>query len=291
MEEGRILAKDGLEISYLYSHVEDCKACVQLVHGMIEHKERYIPFMEELKKAGYSVILSDNRGHGTSINEEYRLGHIGTPEVMVEDQYLITKVIKEKNPGKSLYMFSHSMGTLIARNYLIEHDDEIEKLILCGTVACYPIAGFAVGISKLISILFGKYKRSKLLFALSNDMSFKEDIHWLSYNEENLKNYLADPLCCFKFDNYGYIQLFAMVKNLKKYKKYKLQNPNLKILSLSGKDDRTTKKTKGLRKTMNALRKIGYLDVNFKEYEHMKHEILKEKDADIVIKDIIEFYR
>ena len=164
------------------------------------------------------------------------------------------------------------------------------EIILCGTVACNSLAWLAVLLAKLNCKIFGKKKRSKLLFAFSNGMSFKEDISWLSYNEENIKNYLSDPLCCFKFDNYGYLNLFTMVKNLKKPKKYGVQNPKLKIWSISGKDDRTTAGTKGLKKTMNALRKIGYSDINVIEYENMKHEILNEKNSSIVVEDILKIF-
>ena len=40
------------------------KAVIQIVHGMCEHKERYIPFMEFLCSNGYACIIHDHRGHG-----------------------------------------------------------------------------------------------------------------------------------------------------------------------------------------------------------------------------------
>ena len=46
---------DGLEISVLCICPEEkpYRAIVQLVHGMCEHKERYIPFMEYLAEQGF----------------------------------------------------------------------------------------------------------------------------------------------------------------------------------------------------------------------------------------------
>ena len=45
---------DGLEISALCICPEQkpYRAIIQLVHGMCEHKERYIPFMEYLAEQG-----------------------------------------------------------------------------------------------------------------------------------------------------------------------------------------------------------------------------------------------
>ena len=45
---------------------KDCQpsACLQIVHGMSEHKERYYPFMEYLAEKGFACIINDVRGHG-----------------------------------------------------------------------------------------------------------------------------------------------------------------------------------------------------------------------------------
>ena len=63
---------DGLEISVmaLIPDKKPYRAVVQLVHGMSEHKERYIPFMQYLAKLGYVVVIHDHRGHG----KRYRKG-------------------------------------------------------------------------------------------------------------------------------------------------------------------------------------------------------------------------
>ena len=60
---------DGLEISVmaLIPDKKPYRAVVQLVHGMSEHKERYIPFMQHLAKLGYVVVIHDHRGHGKSV--------------------------------------------------------------------------------------------------------------------------------------------------------------------------------------------------------------------------------
>ena len=39
------------------------------------------------------------------------------------------KYIKEKYSNQKLYLFSHSMGTLVARGYMQKYDNEIEKII------------------------------------------------------------------------------------------------------------------------------------------------------------------
>lgn len=68
---------DNLEISIM-AVIPDKKpyrAVVQLVHGMSEHKERYLPFMEYLAKLGYVTVIHDHRGQcwelSVNLNELY----------------------------------------------------------------------------------------------------------------------------------------------------------------------------------------------------------------------------
>ena len=289
MENIEIKAEDGLILSCIYSKALNPKACVQIVHGMIEHKERYIELINYLNNNGYTVIISDLRGHGKSINDEYSLGHIGDIDLMVSDQLVVTEYIKNKNPKLPLFMYAHSMGSLIGRAYIEKNDLEIKKLILSGTVgrpAGVILANFVAGIKDL----FGSRKSSKLLWVMSNGASKDPSHDWLSYNKENVKNFESDPLCSFYFDNHSYKVLFNMTNNLKKKRRYKCQNPELKILSISGKDDRTTLGEKGLRNTIRYLFMAGYHNIKYFEYLNMKHEILFEDNKESVFKDIVAFY-
>ena len=80
---------DGLEISVmaLIPDKKPYRAVVQLVHGMSEHKERYIPFMQYLAKLGYVVVIHDHRGHGKSVKHQDDLGFTygGGAQAMLQD--------------------------------------------------------------------------------------------------------------------------------------------------------------------------------------------------------------
>ena len=43
-----INATDGLKLSCIYAKCENAKGCVQIIHGMIEHKERYFELINRL---------------------------------------------------------------------------------------------------------------------------------------------------------------------------------------------------------------------------------------------------
>ena len=42
------------------------RAIVQVSHGMCEHKERYLPFLQFLAEHGFVCVIHDHRGHGAS---------------------------------------------------------------------------------------------------------------------------------------------------------------------------------------------------------------------------------
>ena len=298
MKEVFIKSFDKLNLSLKIYESKKSKAIVQVVHGMCEHKERYEYFAKILQHSGFTVVLSDNRGHGKSIINDNDYGYFkdnnGT-KALIEDQKIINDYIKRNYPKVPIYMFSHSMGTLIARSYIKEYDYTIEKLIMSGS-PCYNIgANLGIIIAKVLKRIKGPKERSNILVFLTGiatqDKGKNSDPYsWLSYNQENIEKYKNDPLSQFKFSNAGYQTLFEMTKGLHKYKEYKMKNENLKILFVSGKDDNVTGNTKGLNDSIKSLIRVGYKNIDNIVYDKMRHEILNEDKKDIVIKDIIRFY-
>ena len=79
---------------------EPCRGILQLAHGMCEHKERYLPFLQEMADHGYLCIIHDHRGHGESVRQPEDLGYFypdgGT--AIVSDLYQVTRWIREQYP-------------------------------------------------------------------------------------------------------------------------------------------------------------------------------------------------
>ena len=289
MENVKIKASDGLILDAIYEKVDNPKALVVIIHGMVEHKERYQELIEVLAKNNYSSIIADLRGHGKSINDEYKLGMIGSVDQMVDDSKKVMDFIKNDNPNVKTYLYSHSMGSLISRYFIKKYSFEIEKLILSGTVGYKPGCGLGVSAAKR-RIKKNKNGYSTLLYRMSNNLSKSEDVSWLSYNKDNVKSFMDDPLCGYKFTNYSNYVLFSMTHDLHKHDKENKVNKDLKILSISGKDDRTTNHTKGVKDSVKHLKLEGFEHIRYIEYPNMKHEILAEANKNDVFNDIIKFF-
>lgn len=287
MKEFTITASDGLELSLALFEKEDPKAVIQVVHGAMEHKERYYHFCNFLNEQGYAVIVSDNRGHGHSVNEEYFLGNFDSSMKIVEDQYEITKYIKSLYPGKDLYMFGHSYGSMLARIYLQDHDDEISKLVLTGTMFPMRIAEIGQAITKLNSKVFGGNTYKGPVPAIANS---GVDV-WVCKDAETMSKYRNDPLVqnC-KYTNNAVGCLVEADALLKKVRKYKVRNPGLPILTANGSDDVCRGTFLGLHESVKLLNRIGYHHVFTITYPGMRHEVINETDKASVYRDIVNFY-
>ena len=276
---------DGHDIFVRLHENENPKGIVQLVHGMAEHSYNYVDFINYLVNDGYIVIAHDHRGHGKSISEKYPNGYMRLSEELVDDAYVVNSFIHDKYPDLPIYMIGHSMGSMVARMYLQNYDDTIEKLVLIGTVEHSKIAPFGVFIGNIISFYFGEYQPAVLTPLLPGDGYDT----WISYNMDNIIEKRNDSFRVFQFLERAVVVIIDLNNKMAKVSNYKLQNPNLRIHSATGADDIVTGSTNGLKNSIDTLAKAGYKNITYKEYDHMQHEILNEKDNKIAYDDILEF--
>ncbi|MUK90312.1 alpha/beta fold hydrolase [Ornithinibacillus sp. L9] len=286
MEAIKLKANDGLELSVALSEAKETKALVQMIHGAQEHKERYYEFIEFLTENGFTVIISDTRGHGASINEHYPLGYMDGVGEIIDDQILLTNFIKNRFPGKDLYLFGHSLGSLFARCYLQEHDAEIKKFVMSGTANYVPGVNLGIFLGRVVMLFSGKHGYSRFIRNLSGN---NKDDSWLSASLSNLERYRNDPLCQYDYQNSAMLTVFSADSNLHNYHKFKCRNPDLQILSVTGADDPITGGEKGLKESLDSLRKIGYQHISSIVYPGLKHEVLNEETNEIVYRDIVDF--
>lgn len=288
MKEFFITANDGLKISAALFEKKNPKAIIQVIHGAMEHKERYYDFCSFLNKNGYAVIVSDNRGHGHSVNDIFFLGNFDSSMRIVEDQYEITQYIKSVYPEKELYMFGHSYGSMLARLYLQDHDNEINKLVLTGTMFPMNIAEIGQGLMRFNKSVFGSNTYKGPVSAIANS---GVDI-WVCKDAETMEKYRNDPLVqnC-KYTNNAVGCLVEADALMKKIKNYKVKNPSLPILTANGKNDVCRGTFIGLSKTINLLNKIGYNHVFSITYPDMRHEVINETDKATVYDDILKFFK
>lgn len=271
------------------------KGIVQLVHGMSEHRKRYLPFMKFLAKKGYVSIINDNRGHGDSIKTDEDLGYFydNSAKYIVEDVHQVTELIKADYPEQKIILFGHSMGSLIVRNYIQKYDDEINKLIVCGSPS--NVKGTLIGllIINILEKIKGPRYRSLFVHKLAfknYSRHFKEKSinSWISSNKDEVVKYDKDNKCGFIFTLNGFKNLFKLLRNTYRHNRYQIKNRNLEILFISGADDPMIIDEDHFYESCDFFKNIGY-KVKHILYKEKRHDLLNEDIKDIIYQDIIEF--
>ena len=114
-------------------------------------------------------------------------------------------------------------------------------------------------------------------------------VDWLSYNEENVDNYISDPLCGVPFTVSGYYDLFDGMMRMADEDRYYRMNTGIPILFVAGQEDPCTGGESGFRSSVSFLKDVGYRTIDTILYPGMRHEILHEKKADTVMNDIVSW--
>jgi len=290
---------DGLEIfCTAIIPQENIIGVVQLVHGMCEHRKRYYPFMEFLAQKGYLCVIHDNSGHGESIEDISYLGpfHDGGYEALVDDIRKLQFMVKEKISDVPYILLGHSMGSMAVRCFMKKYDSCIDKVILCGSPSYFTATPFGLFVAKIACKIKKKNKHSKLLDYLvvnsTFEAKFKGPLHsWICSDPEVVEIYNQDPLCNFTFTVNGYRELLKLTMECYSKKYWNMNNKNLPILFVSGKEDPCHISPKNFGKSVHFLKDRGYEDVTARLYGGMRHEILNEKKKNRVYRDIYNFIK
>lgn len=287
---------DSLELSVLIAYPEtEPTAIVQLVHGMCEHKERYIPLMRFLSQHGYVCVMHDHRGHGKSVRTTDDLGYFyaGGYMAMVDDTHAVTQLIKNRYTDLPVYLFGHSMGSMVARSYTKRYDNELAGLIVCGSPSYNSANSIGKQIAKCQGHKHGDHYRStqmqKLAFGTYNKSFGKVSSPnaWICSDTAVVAAYDASPLCNYIFTSNGFYNLFALMDDAYARNDWRLSNPKLPIWFISGEDDPCFISPKKFNHAVDNMKKVGYVNVTSQLYPHMRHEIVNELDKEQVWNDIL----
>ena len=277
----------------------DIKGVLQIAHGMQEHSKRYTEFGEYMTNKGYVVYINDHRGHGQTAKTIDKLGFFAEKNgwnLIVEDQFILSKKIKEEYPDVPLFLLGHSMGSFIARIYATLYKNEIDGLIISGTNK-KPATLLQFG--KLMSNAQGLFKGKKAKSFLLTGMSFKGNndrfkptktaFDWLSKDHERNLNYKNDKFCGTIFSNRFFYDMFSMLLYLNSKKSYQETPTDLPLLIFSGSMDPVGDYGKEVKLVYNNYKNIGVKDIKLKLYDEGRHEMLNETNRTEVFEDIFKW--
>lgn len=125
---------------WIYVPATEPVGIVQLVHGFGEHSRRYLHMIVSYMDNGYIVAADDHVGHGKTAMINDTWGDWGDKgfHTMMEDEHTLTTIVKDLYPDLPYFMYGHSMGSFIARDYITKYGYELDGVVLCGTSGEFP---------------------------------------------------------------------------------------------------------------------------------------------------------
>ncbi len=116
--------------------VRNRKPPFRLAHGYAEHIGRYDVFARKLAEAGIVVYGNDHRGHGKTngnVGEAICFADEAGFDKVVADMRALTEIIQSENPDIPLFLFGHSMGSMLTRRYIQLYGDDLVGAVLSGS--------------------------------------------------------------------------------------------------------------------------------------------------------------
>ncbi|CUH93678.1 hypothetical protein SD1D_2150 [Herbinix luporum] len=290
-----IKQKDGYITKLIYlSSQKKPKASILILHGMAEHCIRYYPFAEYLLDLGLDVYLYNHRGHGRDKRLD-ELGYISDHkgyQLLIEDAITISKYINKNSRTKNLFLFGHSMGSLIARNVIQTYND-YNGVILCGTA--YP-SQFLIMSGLFITCLIKKIKGPRYISPFLHNLIFgnkkytvlsdRTAYDWLSRSHPAVGAYVHDPYCGFTCTASFYHDLMKLTANAANKKLLSKTKADLPLFIISGEKDPVGGYGKDVKELITVYKSLGFTNIDYKLYPDCRHELLNELNKHEVYEDI-----
>lgn len=275
------------------------RGVVQVSHGLAEHAARYERFADLLAEAGFAAYAHDHRGHGGTRAPDAPQGtfaRAGGAAAVVADVLAVHEAIAAAHPGLPVIAFGHSMGGLIALNFVMR----------------YPrrVAGAAIWNANLSAGLLGRAARAALLwerFRLGSDvpsrllprLTFRAwnaaigDVHtdfdWLSRDRAEVAQYISDPLCGWDASVGMWRDVFGLIFGGANDAWLRLIPRDMPFHLVGGGKDPSTRGGKTVLDLDARLQRNGFSNLRTRICPELRHESLNELNRDAIMRDFAEW--
>lgn len=283
----RFTAKDGLQLVAEHHPLPNPRGRVFILHGLAEHLRRYNNVVDELTGAGYACHLFDLRGHGRS---EGTRGHVSRFSDYQNDLDVFVKETTgqssrateesdqqgtrvERGHKVPLFIFGHSLGGLIALNYVL-HRPQVFDALAVGSpflAPAFKLPPFANELSALAAYVIP---------TLSLKSALQPD--WLSHDSLAVEAYRQDPLVFSTVTSSWWYAVRRAQEEIFE-RAYEIRTP---VLFLLGDADRLADS----HHSQAVFDRLGSVDKRLRIYPGFFHELLNELGRERVIKDLISWF-
>lgn len=135
MEE-KVLFKtvDGLELYGVINLAENPKAITIIVHGGMEHLNRYDELTSFLLTHQFTTMRYDQRGHGRSPGKSNLRAHIEDFNEFPDDVKAVVDYAKERFKDLPIFLIGHSIGGFSVISFGTKYPGEVAGIVTSGAL-------------------------------------------------------------------------------------------------------------------------------------------------------------
>lgn len=270
-------SRDGiaLEVRRWLADGVTARGVLVVAHGMGEHADRYRTPLEPILRSGLVGYALDHRGHGAGAQAAGMLGDYGPGGFagVVADLVALVEQARSENQGLPVILLGHSMGSMIAQAFVLDHSELIDGLALSGSAAVDVVATNGSGEVDLFSALNSPFAPGRTGF------------EWLSRDEAEVDRYVADPLCGFSLVDASMGELFGQGATLADPARLAGIRGDLPVWIASGDADPLHSLLGAVEPLIVRYRAAG-LEVEATLYPEARHEIFNESNRNEVVGDL-----
>jgi alpha-beta hydrolase superfamily lysophospholipase len=272
------------------------KAIVQIVHGVAEHSGRYERLANCLTASGYAVYANDHRGHGQTAGERKKFGIAGPDgwNAMVGNLYQLSKIARQSHPGLPLFLFAHSLGSLMAQQYLQNWGNELAGAVFSGTLSALAKHDERLTMLETATAGDAAQKPSAVFAAIQSGFNKQFEpgdtwLDWLTRDTDEVRQYAADPLCRVAICNELAADILRQAKTIWLPAQEAKIPRALPLLVVSGERDPVGDNTANVRQLLDRYRHQGMTNVECQFYPDARHDLLHELNREQVQRDIVSW--
>lgn len=275
------------------------RAVVQINHGLAEHAARYQRFMEALATHGIASIAHDHRGHGTTRAPDAPLGRFAKAagaDAVIDDVLAVHGLIAKRWPSRPVIIFGHSMGGLIALDFVLRHPD-------CVQAAAIWNANFSAGLLGRVAqaiLAWEKFRigsdvPSRILPRLTFQAwgaqvpNARTPFDWLSHEDVEVAKYISDPLCGWSASVSMWQDVFELIFRGADDLQFAKIRRDLPFQLVGGAEDPATEKGRSVLALAGRLRQMGFQHVQSRIYGHTRHETLNDLNRNTATTDFMHW--
>jgi alpha-beta hydrolase superfamily lysophospholipase len=267
IDEGQIAGAAGRRLAWRsWVPERDAASVVVISHGVAEHGGRYAHVAAVLAEHGHAVYALDHQGHGRSDGHRALIDRLDTA---VADLSAFVAFARGHHESAPAVLLGHSLGGAVALAYVLDHQSEIDALVLSAPLAALESAS---PVTRAIA--------AALSIAAPRVGVHAIDASAISRDPEVVQRYRDDPLV---FD--GKVPARTLAELAAGIRRFGERLPELRlpILLLHGDADSLVP----LSASRLVHERAGSADKELRVYPGLYHEVLNEPEWPDVASDLL----